>query len=80
MEVEMQQSAVGRDIRPLFRDKDVQSMSSALDLSSYEDVRANADEVAPAKMADRLAIRELVDAYAHCADRREAAVAVHRGR
>jgi hypothetical protein len=29
-------------------------------------------EVAPAEMADRLAIRELVDAYAHCADRRDA--------
>jgi hypothetical protein len=27
-------------------------------------------EVAPSVQADRLAIRELVDAYAHCADRR----------
>jgi hypothetical protein len=25
------------------------------------------------ELADRLAIRELVDAYAHCADRRDAA-------
>ncbi len=43
----MQQSAVGfeRDIRSLFRDKDVQSMSSAFDLSSYEDVRDNADSI-----------------------------------
>ncbi len=43
----MHQSAVGfeRDIRPLFRDKDVQSMSSAFDLSSYDDVRANADKI-----------------------------------
>jgi hypothetical protein len=43
----MEQSAVGfeRDIRPLFRDKDVQSMSSAFDLSSYEDVRAYADKI-----------------------------------
>jgi len=43
----MQESAVGfeRDIRPLFRDKDVQSMSSAFDLSSYEDVRDNADKI-----------------------------------
>lgn len=43
----MQQGAVGfeRDIRPLFRDKDVQSMSSAFDLSTYEDVRANADKI-----------------------------------
>jgi hypothetical protein len=30
-------------------------------------------EVSPAEAADRLAIRELFDAYAHCADRRDAA-------
>jgi hypothetical protein len=29
-------------------------------------------EIAPSETADRLAIRELVDAYAHCADRRDA--------
>ena len=29
-------------------------------------------ELAPAEQADRLAIRELFDAYAHCADRRDA--------
>src|ERR1700730_4792420 len=29
--------------------------------------------ISPAEAADRLAIRELVDAYAHCADRRDAA-------
>ena len=29
-------------------------------------------QIAPAEMADRVAIRELVDAYAHCADRRDA--------
>jgi hypothetical protein len=28
--------------------------------------------ISPVEAADRLAIRELVDAYAHCADRREA--------
>jgi SnoaL-like domain len=28
-------------------------------------------EIPPAEVADRLAIRELVDAYAHCADRRD---------
>ena len=33
----------GRDIRPLFRDGDVESMSFAFDLSSYEDVRDNAE-------------------------------------
>jgi ketosteroid isomerase-like protein len=29
-------------------------------------------EISPTEQADRLAIRELIDAYAHCADRREA--------
>ncbi len=29
-------------------------------------------EITPTEEADRLAIRELVDAYAHCADRRDA--------
>ena len=29
-------------------------------------------EITPAQQADRVAIRELVDAYAHCADRRDA--------
>jgi ketosteroid isomerase-like protein len=29
-------------------------------------------ETSPAEQADRVAIRELVDAYAHCADRRDA--------
>jgi hypothetical protein len=28
--------------------------------------------ISPTEAADRLAIRELVEAYAHCADRREA--------
>jgi hypothetical protein len=31
-----------RDIRPLFRDTDVESMSFAFDLSSYEDVSESA--------------------------------------
>ena len=30
------------------------------------------DEIRPAEQADRLAIREVIDAYAHCADRRDA--------
>jgi hypothetical protein len=29
-------------------------------------------EISPTEMADRVAIRELIDAYAHCADRRDA--------
>ena len=31
------------------------------------------DTISPAEVGDRLAIRELVEAYAHCADRRDAA-------
>jgi hypothetical protein len=41
MEVEMEQAKVvgyEHDIRPLFRDKDIESMSFALDLSAYADV------------------------------------------
>jgi hypothetical protein len=34
-----------RDTRPLFRSKDVESMSAAFDLSSYEDVRTHADQI-----------------------------------
>ena len=34
-----------RDIRPLFRSEDIDSMSFAFDLSSYEDVRSNAQEI-----------------------------------
>jgi hypothetical protein len=30
------------------------------------------DTISPAEAADRLAIRELVEGYAHCADRRDA--------
>lgn len=43
----MEQETLGyeRDIRPLFREKDVSSMSSAFDLASYNDVRANADGI-----------------------------------
>lgn len=37
--------AYGRDIRPLFREKDVSSMSFAFDLRSYDDVRANANGI-----------------------------------
>jgi hypothetical protein len=34
-----------RDIRPLFREEDVDAMSFAFDLSSYEDVCDNAEEI-----------------------------------
>lgn len=32
-----------QDVRPLFRERDVSSMSSRFDLSSYDDVVANAE-------------------------------------
>jgi hypothetical protein len=49
----MEQNAVGyeRNIRPLFREKDVSSMARAFDLASYDDVRAHADSIL-AKVAD----------------------------
>ena len=34
-----------KDIKPLFRDKDRESMSKAFDLWSYDDVRAHADAI-----------------------------------
>jgi hypothetical protein len=43
----MPQQEVGFEsqIRPLFREKDVQSMSAKFDLSSYDDVKASADAI-----------------------------------
>jgi hypothetical protein len=34
-----------RDIRPLWRERDVKSMTFAFDLSSYDDVRNNAEPI-----------------------------------
>jgi hypothetical protein len=34
-----------QDIRPLWRERDVRSMSFAFDLSSYDDVRDNAEAI-----------------------------------
>jgi hypothetical protein len=34
-----------RDVRPLWREGDIKSMSSAFDLSSYADVRDNAEAI-----------------------------------
>ena len=34
-----------RDIRPLFRDDDVEAMRDAFDLSRHEDVKAHADGI-----------------------------------
>jgi hypothetical protein len=43
----MAQAEIGfeRDIRPLFRDGDVEAMSFALNLASYDDVRENAEAI-----------------------------------
>ena len=40
-----QQVGFAQDIRPLFSERDVSSMSSSFDLSSYDDVRANATRI-----------------------------------
>jgi hypothetical protein len=40
-----QELTYARDIRPLFRDRDIGSMSFAFDLSSYEEVRTNAEAI-----------------------------------
>jgi hypothetical protein len=34
-----------RDVRPLFRDKDVDDMRFAFDLSQYDDVKSNATSI-----------------------------------
>jgi hypothetical protein len=39
------QITFAQDIRPLFRERDIKSMSFAFDLSSYEDVRVNAEAI-----------------------------------
>ena len=40
-----QELTYAQDIRPLFRDGDIRSMSFAFDLASYDDVRANAESI-----------------------------------
>ena len=40
-----------QDIRPLFRELDVQTMSYVFDLSQYQDVSRNADAIA-ARLSD----------------------------
>jgi hypothetical protein len=45
MDVEHEEPRFERDIRPLFRPEDVDAMSFAFDLSSYEDVRSAAEEI-----------------------------------
>jgi hypothetical protein len=47
MEADVAQQEVGFEsqIRPLFREKDIQSMSAQFDLSSYDDVKASAEKI-----------------------------------
>jgi hypothetical protein len=45
------QITFAQDIRQLFRERDIKSMSFAFDLSSYEDVRVNAEAIY-GKLAD----------------------------
>jgi hypothetical protein len=45
MATQEQQPGFDKDIRPLFRPSDVESMEFAFDLSSYEDVREHADGI-----------------------------------
>jgi hypothetical protein len=40
-----QQLSFARDIRPLFRDRDVGAMEFAFDLASYEDVRTHGEAI-----------------------------------
>jgi hypothetical protein len=38
-------TSFAKDVRPLFRAKDINSMKKAFDLSSYDDVRSHADAI-----------------------------------
>ncbi|MGW5649014.1 hypothetical protein ACWEV3_16015 [Saccharopolyspora sp. NPDC003752] len=40
-----QEPSFEHDIRPLFRSEDIEAMSGLFDLSSYPDVRSNADKI-----------------------------------
>jgi hypothetical protein len=40
-----QQLSFARDIRPLFRDRDVQSMQFAFDLASYDDAKTHGEAI-----------------------------------
>jgi hypothetical protein len=43
-----------RDIRPLFRDRDIQSMQFAFNLASYEDVRTHAEAIYAVRAAGQM--------------------------
>jgi hypothetical protein len=44
-EVHQQSPTFAADIRPLFRDSDIEEMSWSLDLASYDEVRDNAEAI-----------------------------------
>ena len=50
----VQQLSFAEDIRPLFRDRDIQSMKFAFDLSSYDDVRTHAEAIYEALAAGQM--------------------------
>ena len=41
----MSETSFERDVRPLFRDEDVEAMQFAFDLSSWDEVREHAEEI-----------------------------------
>jgi hypothetical protein len=45
MTMATQSSSFAKDIRPLFRAKDINAMKKAFDLSDYDDVRSHADAI-----------------------------------
>lgn len=45
MTMATQPTSFAKDIRPLFRAKDINAMRKAFDLSSYDDVRSHADAI-----------------------------------
>jgi hypothetical protein len=49
-----EQLSFAGDIRPLFRDRDIRSMQSAFDLSSYDDVRTHAESIYAELAAGRM--------------------------
>jgi len=49
-----QQLSFVRDIRPLFRDRDIRSMQFAFDLASYDDVQENAEAIYAALAAGQM--------------------------
>jgi hypothetical protein len=44
-DVNQQSPTFGADIRPLFRDSDIEEMSWSFDLASYDEVRDNAEAI-----------------------------------